>query len=161
MDKKVYNIPVMVAETFTPNNYVSTCDLWRADATNLTSSTYYHDVTNTGVVDLPGDAQQVNNPIPFYFKLSENSGNISQNSAGEPSSLTNNVNNDNLWYDGYATWGNGKRGWDHGSEHHGYSTYIFKVVGYPNKESSSSGTYYYTSPGNNSGNFMSFTKAAS
>ena len=135
--KNQYEKPVMVAETFTPNNFVSSCDWWKAEATG-TSATYYHDDGNNNVES--GEDFTVNDPSIFYFKLSDSSDYINI-VDGEPKSLKKDVKDSN-YYTGH--YDNGKYYKGANNAYH-YTGSIFEVVGYPSKGAASSATYWYTS----------------
>lgn len=140
--KNQYEKPVMVAEAFTPNNYVSSCDWWKAEATG-TSATYYHDDGDNNVES--GEDFTVNAPSIFYFKLSESSSYITQGADGNPSSLSKDVNDKINYYTDYVKHGN-KYVYNHpNGTNYLYTGHIYEVVGYPSKGASTSATYWYTS----------------
>ncbi len=151
--KNQYEKPVMVAETFTPNNFVSTCDWWKAIASGLSSATYYHDDGDKTVES--GEDFTINSPSEFYFKLSDSSTYITQNADGRPTALSNNVNNDNNYYTKYYSHAHDYVYVLPNGTHSRYTSPIYKIEGYLSKNSSSKSTYWYTSPN------LAFTKSAS
>lgn len=143
MDKKVYNKPVMVAETFTPNNFVSTCDWWMVK-TNNQISTYYHDNDKDGNYE---SGEEIN-IIPIYFQYSENNEYLSINNDNDIATL-NTQTNDGYFYDGYNTANNKYQ------NKNNYNGNVYKILGTQSKGSTSQITYWYTT------NNLSVSKSAS
>lgn len=146
--KNQYKKPVMVAETFTPNNFVSSCDWWKAETTG-TPAIYYHDEDKDGKYD-QGEEFTVNSPSPFYFKYSECDDYINI-VDDKPISLKKDVK-DSFYYNG--KYDNNKYYNGSNNAYH-YTGSIYEVVGYPSKGAASSATYCYTSAN------LTCTKAAS
>lgn len=138
--KNQYEKPVMVAETFTPNNFVSSCDWWKVETT---LSHYFYDYISPYGKFQQGE--EIVNISSIYFKLSDNN-NVSLNNdlitIQTPSQPSYNI------YKSHKT--NGQYQYSDP-----YNDTVYSIKGTQTKGSSSTTTYWYTS------NDLSFTKAAS
>ena len=150
--KNQYEKPVMVAETFTPNNFVSSCDpdLWKGVANSLPASiTIYYDYPDPDWKYDNGELLSVNSQETVYFKMTDNSNFI--NMVDQiPSSLIN-VNDRSNFYKDKDKQNRYRK--NQGDINNLYTSDIFTIQGAAT--SSTSGKYWYSSK-----NFT-FSKSAS
>ncbi len=143
----------MVAETFTPNNFVSSCDpdLWKGVANSLPASVtiYYDYLTPIWKYD-DGELLSVNSQNTVYFKMTDNSNFINMVDQ-TPSSLIN-VNDNSNFYNGKDKQGRYRK--NQGDTDNLYTSGIFTIQGAAT--SSTEGKYWYTT---SSG--FTFSKSAS
>ncbi len=138
--KNQYEKPVMVAETFTPNNFVSSCDWWKVETT---LSHYFYDSNTNGYYS---SNEEIVNITPIYFQYSKNENNMTI--INDDITLINQVN-DGYFYNGYNT-DNLKY-----QNKHKYSGSVYQILGTQTKGSTSQTTYWYTSAN------LDFKKSAS